>query len=951
MKRIGFFLVLTFCLTFSLAAQSREQIYQLGRRSFQDQLYSESIEHLRNFMDYYPRDPRMDSALYMVGVSWYNLRNYQSALRVLEQLENEYPESPYGQRIDYWSGLSYYSLREYEEAINSFKNQLEQGEEEYFYQRSLLYLGLTEEKLEHWDQADLWYSRMRDEASQTPMLTQAYFRGGLVNMQQEKYSEALSLFQTLSLEFSSSPLGRDLPFYTAVCYNRMGNLEEANRRYKDYLLLNPRGSLRDKTLLYLAQNAHSAGDLVQAETSLQQILQEYPRGSVSFTAMKNLSSLYVEQERWEEAVALLLSLYQISSGGDKMQAAYTLAEIYLQNGQTDEAAPYLEDLYSHGNADQKRMALLLMAHYEREKGNPPKAMEYYQEYWNRYPEDPQALEAGRWLVSLYREQDRMDEAQGVIDSLLQRFPEDRDRPAFLYMKAEFLQAAGDSSAALERYDSLVQEYPDNNYAAHALYRMGFIYAERGEDIRASQYFRRVLKGNPDDTLRKDAVFSLALSLYRGDSFQEALPVLNQYMENYPDDARGGEIASVLAELYYAEEDYQKAYELYGQSARINTGSEAIRSEYMQAMCLYQQDLWEEGRTLFLQLNQRYPGESWALEGLYMAGVGSRNQVKLEQAEADLKRAVEKSSGELKERAYYMLAQVYLDQDRKTDALALLDEIYQEFPEGILIANLIYRQGDLAYSAGQYEASLEWYSLCLSYYPQHDLAEQSMLRSILCHLELLDHETARKELLRYLDSYPNPLYAAQAARSFSEAVELTGDATIAERFYGQVESRNPSELILAPLYMAVVQSGGFSEEGPRRVEAIYRNENLPPIIRNEALLVLGQYKEDKGEYQDAMDLYKILIATDSGELGAKAQYSLARASIHIDPKTAADEYMNLYYLYPQERELASESLYRAWELYSQLEDQEEKARIVADKLREEYPLSVWTEKLSTSENQG
>jgi len=151
MKRIIWLLLIWISLAVSLSSQSREQYYQLGKKSFQDQLYTESIGHLKNFMDYYPNDPRIDSALYMVGVSWYYLRNYPSALAALKHLEDSYETSPYLARTAYWQGLVHYSSGQYTEALVQFERQLENLQEEYYYETGISVCRMKAVMKPFWD--------------------------------------------------------------------------------------------------------------------------------------------------------------------------------------------------------------------------------------------------------------------------------------------------------------------------------------------------------------------------------------------------------------------------------------------------------------------------------------------------------------------------------------------------------------------------------------------------------------------------------------------------------------------------------------------------------------------------------------------------------------------------------------------------------------------------------
>ncbi|MDA3851705.1 MAG: tetratricopeptide repeat protein [Spirochaetaceae bacterium] len=942
MKRIVLWLLIIF-LTMPLFSQNREQLLELGRRSYQDRLYSQAIGHFREFMDYYPTDPRRDMALYMTAVSWFYLRNYSSVFSALDSLEENFPHSIYIQKAPYWRGLSYYNKREYEQAVDQFQHQLQMEGEDYYYPRSLLYLGLAQEKLDHWDLARAWYKRMIDELDNHNLLVQAQFRLGLVEMKLQDYSQALTRFQALALNYATSPFARDLPYYSALCYSQMGDYEEANRRYRSYLQLNPQGALSDRVSRALADNYRSLGDLDQALEILEQLQQESTSSENRLEASKAIAKLALEMEDWDRAFQMMNQIYQNGSSSERLQAAFTLAELYIQKGEPNNSLVYLEELVENSYGDLLEKSLFLLAQQKRESGRVDEAIELYRRYWQNYPNGERAAQAARWLISLYQQEDRMEEALPLIEQMLELYPQDEDKPAYLFFKADYLLAKNDSAAALENFYDLWQTYPENPYGLHSLYRVGYIYGIRGEHIRASQYFQQLLDLNPPADLARDALYSLCLSLYLGESYDRALVVMDQFLQLYPQDQKNNQLAYYLADIYYDQQYFSTAYKYYGVAA-ATAGENQVKSLYMQGLCLYEQELWDQGRAILSDTFNRFPEDSWGMEALYMMGVGGRNAKKYDQAKEDLELAAQIFHGELGERSLFMLTQVLLDQQDQSGAEAVLDTMKNRYPQGDFAANLIYRQGDIAYSLEDYRKALTWYQLCIRQYPQHSLSAQSLLRAAQSRMELLDYQNAADALLRYLEQYPQGSSMSLAARSLSELIRRQKDPLGAEDLFSRVKELSNDEELLSMTYIACRRVGGFPGDGTEALQNIYEMDDLAPLIRNEALLLVALDDENSGLFDEALDLYEVLVTTDSGPLGAEAHFAMARVISNTDKDRGAEEYMNLFYLYPHEDRWASEALFRAWEIYSQLDNQQRQAQMVAEKLKEEYPFSSWVEEL-------
>jgi tetratricopeptide (TPR) repeat protein len=134
------------------------------------------------------------------------------------------------------------------------------------------------------------------------------------------------------------------------------------------------------------------------------------------------------------------------------------------------------------------------------------------------------------------------------------------------------------------------------------------------------------------------------------------------------------------------------------------------------------------------------------------------------------------------------------------------------------------------------------------------------------------------------------------------------------------------------------------EGSMAILQTMRTTDLVEPLRSEVSFLIGEYYRINGELDRAYDIFTGIIAASSGQPGAASQLAIARILEDRGKKQeAAEEYLKVHFLYPDQQDLAAEGLYSAGRLYWD-QGSRDRAEQLFEKLSEEYPDSPWLEKL-------
>jgi tetratricopeptide (TPR) repeat protein len=279
-----------------------------------------------------------------------------------------------------------------------------------------------------------------------------------------------------------------------------------------------------------------------------------------------------------------------------------LARALLAADRAGEAAAILDDLPELGG---QPAIMRLTAEAKAKSGHYREAEEIYQQLWEADPGDREIAAA---LIDLYEDEDKLDEALGVLDKLAAK---DRDNPAVGERIVLDLARAGRFPESEQKARELVAKRPENRAAQRLLATVLF---ERGSTAEGEKILRGLLEADPDDPTTRRA---LASELTRERRFDEARAMYEEIARragNDPRQAEGKTSAQVeLGFIAYLERDYPKARQILSPVA-ISDGQVQDRAARILLAADRDSENYADGRQSAAQFAAAKPGDpEWTAE--------------------------------------------------------------------------------------------------------------------------------------------------------------------------------------------------------------------------------------------------------------------------------------------------------------------------------------------------
>ena len=926
-------LILLFSCVGSVFGQSADQLYSGGRQAFTDGLWPTSASQFTRLLREYPEDHRADSAAYMAAVAYYNAGDYERSIRILEAFPGSYPDSAWNQRVAYWEGLGRYARNDWNGAARAFRRQTEMTAETAYRDRALLYLGACYEKLEDWEEAEEVYTTLESLSRDYELISRAVFRLGQIRLADDRPSEALVSFNRLAFDYPDSPLSSEADYWVAECHRRMGRDESALESYRIFLSRVYESGYRAHALLEAARLSASVGEDQDALAYLDLREQEWAGGSdserpavvrIRAASYLRTGQLGPARENYSEI------LRKPVNRAEEQSAAFNLAQTWIGTRDEIRAVSYLKRA-SRGPDDRISSDALYTAGQILLLAGNDDGADSLGELADRYPADDRREEALRLVVKTRTDQDRLQDAIDALDDLVFDYPDSAEAPSYLFLRGDLHLDMGDESRALSDYAEITRRFPRSEFLSDSFSRIGFVYAGRGEHIRAADYYLKsadAAGGVSGGNKGRRAVYSAGVALSNGRDTAGAVRQFSSLVEADPSGAWGIEAAYHLGETYYDDGEYRKAREAYAVAARYGDDNWAFESAYAIGWTWFRQSDWEAAEEAFENAYSAGVTPEQKARSRYRVGLSVASSGDWSGSLSHYESSLEYGRASWREEALYQYAWALLNQDRREDAFDAADTLSREYPASSLPADLPFRMGENSMSAGDYTAAIEWYDICVVKYPDTAIAGKAGLRAALASREAGRPADAAARYADWVFSNPGDPGVSAAARSWADALLASGDPEAAADAAGRVLEADPDLTGFAvPVVLAWVRIDGIPTESAEFLDRMGENEDLPPTDRAEALLLRAHLYRYEGQNNRARQIYEVLIRDIPGRIGAESQEGLARSYAdegRLDE--AAEAYLAVPYLFPDETDLAARALREAERLYREAGRDEEADRI-------------------------
>ena len=425
------------------------------------------------------------------------------------------------------------------------------------------------------------------------------------------------------------------------------------------------------------------------------------------------------------------------------------------------------------------------------------------------------------------------------------------------------------------------------------------------------------------------MYSAGVAYLNGGRGTDAVILFDSIVRSDPSGPWSVEAAYHMGEALYDDEDYQGARRAYETAARYGDAEWAFEALYGIGWTWFRDTNWSKAAEAFQKAAEAAVTRDQKARSQYRVGLSLASAGEWEDALVSYGEALTVRVGSWREEALYQRAWALLNLERIEEAVEAADILAREFPESTLPADLPFRMGEIAMAAGEFSEAIIWYDRCRADYPDSNIAVRAELRAALAARESGDAGDSAERYGKWIISRPQDSGAAAAARSWAETLKDAGDPDLAAEAMAQIMEAAPDNPGLSsPVILAWARVLGIPSESRELLENIAEDESLPPADRAEALLLTAHRYRLDGRQGRSRQLYEVLIRDIPGRIGAEAQEGMAR-SFADEGKLdeAAEAYLAVPYLYPEQIDMANRALREAEKLYREAGRDDE-----ADKIR-------------------
>ncbi len=566
--------------------------FELGILRYQRRDWAGAREAFKVFLDGFEDSAVRGDALMHLGNTNVALGDFDAALNAFDEaIALDAAPRELRERIIFQKAWLLYRNRDYRRASEEFLALFAANNSSDTADQTLFWAAESFFQLENFDRAGALFEQYLRDFPSADQVDAAQYALGWTYFRQGRYADAIPRFESFLAAYrgigDTVPYRSDARLRLADSYFALKQYPQAVRVYGQ---LAAEGD--DYALFQIGQAYSNAGDALEAISTFQQLIEDYPSSEWREETRYQLGYLYFLNQEYELAVDSYRELTE-SFPTDPLaaKAQYGIGDAYFNAGRTNDAvnaymavlsdypdSPFTADaasgiqfaLLASGNADRSDAIIdsLAQIHAGSSLAEVLRFRQAETRYQSGLPDQALAdfeslladgVSRGRradvyWYMGLIqRENGNTAAAMRALRLGLEDTDSGRRKDLARLLGALQL-VEQDYDGALSTYDIMVQvTTPGTNERAQALYGRSRALSGLGRAEEARGLLEDVVQTAPDSPASYPALLGLARIHIEARAVTQAITLLEKVSRNARD-ATGAEALFVLGELYFSEGD-------------------------------------------------------------------------------------------------------------------------------------------------------------------------------------------------------------------------------------------------------------------------------------------------------------------------------------------------------------------------------------------------------------
>lgn len=324
------------CKNVADSSSVSDAVYISALASFNMQDWKNSSAGFFKFIAENSKSSKISFAEFYYGYSLYKMGESSEAFSALKNFSEKYPKSSLCYSSCIVSANS--ALKNFD-----FENALVQAS------KALIFFSSQEEK----ENAVLLCASIYSDSEKyqdAVKFLEPYAKGAsefsircryqiaVLNSRLGKISEADKIFLEIQNKFYNSPFADESSFRRADLYYNSKNYETAAMHFSEYQRKFPKGKFIDTSYYYSADSYRKLAQIEKSVLQYKILVENFPKSTFAYNARKNLSEIFEEQEKYEDAL-------------EQQKVILAIADSEEQRKTAEQKISFLKNLISGENSE------------------------------------------------------------------------------------------------------------------------------------------------------------------------------------------------------------------------------------------------------------------------------------------------------------------------------------------------------------------------------------------------------------------------------------------------------------------------------------------------------------------------------------------------------------------------------------------------------------------------
>lgn len=814
-----------------------QALFFQGESFYLQERREESIKAYERLMEEFPDSPLQSDAAYALGVALEEMDRFEDAGRIYDRFTTQFPGHELGNEVKMRKAETVLRSGDFADAEKRFAEVAAlpgfDSADHALYRQAFAVASQ-----ERFADAATLFSQLVDrfpDSSYTPAAEMAaarsYYRAEQDEESAQRFAKVLKFENSDELEAAH---------WLARLYLKQGQAQAALQLLEKYIPKADMSSFKVNLLMDQADALYATESEGPAAVALySQIAKDYPEHALTPQALYNAAFGAMELKDHQQSIALAdqflknhadnqlaIDVKSVAAesnlqSGNHAAAARLFAELLADLADSGADRPeisqwrirealalfgqqkYAESLERVENSlpalefpGERAEAYMLAGRNQFAQGEFAAAEKAFQQSLESQADWRQADETWLFLSRAQRKQNKLDEARESISQLISEFPQSSVLDQAHFRLAEYAYSQGDFEAANQEYKIVIDDYPESVYRPYALYGRGWSNLRERKLADAEQNFTTLIEQSPEHKLVNQSLYARGMSRQQAGEFKKALDDVAAYLENVPDGNRQADGLYIrglsqagLKQLDEAIATFESIVQKHPEYAGMD------RVLYELAWAQKDGSKNEDAIATFRQLTETYPASGFVAESLYHLGEASYVAKDYKDAADLYERARSQVSGnpDLAEKVLYKLGWSNYQRKQVDAALASFVDQVKEFPQGKLLGDAHFMQGECQFQTGKYDQALTAYAAATA----HPLSSNTIKTLAYLHAGQAAAQLEKwQESLEWLEKIdgdqPQSAFGLEIKYEMAWAQQNLGNLEVAEQLYGDVaaKSRGP-----------------------------------------------------------------------------------------------------------------------------------------------------------------